>query len=103
MFLFGSPFSALFDSCARRVIAMLRVTGVPVQQFAGKGIAFSAMDESLFLAARRHRALPMEGMAHCGDAAAAMAWRFIFAAFAAQATSGIDHMPTLSANARRTG
>jgi hypothetical protein len=53
------------------------------------------MDKSLFLTADRHRALSVEGMAVCGDAAAALAGLFIITDFAAQAAARIDHMRIL--------
>lgn len=81
---------------------MLRITGILFQQFTGEVVTFAAMDDVLFLAAGRHRTLPMEGMAIGSDTAAAAAGLLITAGFAVQAAPGIDYSILHHTNPRST-
>ena len=101
--LFCCPLAALFDSCAGRIISMLWVTRILLQQIARKSLALTAMDDSPILATQRHRTFSMEGVAIGCNTPATVARRFITADLAAQTASCIDHPHTSSVKPRRTG
>ena len=82
---------------------MLRVPGILLQQVTRKHFAFAAMDESPILAALGHRTFSMERMPLGGNAAIAVARRFVAAALAAQTASCIDQPHTSSTRVRSTG
>lgn len=86
-FRFGSPFFALLDSCAVRIVALFGVAGIFRQQLARYLGTLAAVNYPLVLTAYRNGTFPVKGMSVSFYAAFAAAALLVFAPRAVKSAS----------------